>query len=89
MGIQNNQKIRAVPAYPGRVVPLENFMARKFSIGFLGGYILVQGCFGVSFEALGICLADFCPRSIIPVPSIQIRSTPLRAPTTQLTVITS
>ena len=85
MGIQNNQKIRAVPAYPGRVVPLEIFMARNISIGFLGGYILVQGCFGVSFEALGICLANFCPHSIIPVTSIQIGSIPPRVPTTQLT----
>ena len=31
--------------YPGRVVPLEIFVARKFGIGFLGGYILVQGIF--------------------------------------------
>ena len=38
-----------------------NFRARKFGMGFLGGYILVQEYFGVSFEALEICLADFCP----------------------------
>ena len=34
-----------IPVYPGRVVPLEIFVARKFGIGFLGGYILVQGIF--------------------------------------------
>ena len=62
--------------YPGRVVPLEIFVARKFGIGFLGGYILVQGIFfsfwevggGGVFEALGIFLNfDYCPHSIIPV----------------------
>ena len=63
--------------YPGRVVPLEIFVARKFGIGFLGGYILVQGIFfffwgggggGGLFEALGIFLDfDYCPHSIIPV----------------------
>ena len=26
-----------VPAYPGHIVPLEIFMARKFGMGFLGG----------------------------------------------------
>ena len=26
-----------VLAYPGRIVPLEIFMARKFGMGFLGG----------------------------------------------------
>ena len=41
-----------VLAYPGRIVPLEIFMARKFGMGF----------FGVLFEALGIFLRfDFCP----------------------------
>ena len=41
-----------VLAYPGRLVPLEIFMARKFGMGF----------FGVLFEALGIFLGfDFCP----------------------------
>ena len=40
---------------------------------------MAQGYFGVSFEALGICLANFCPHSIIPVTSIQIRSTPQQA----------
>ena len=43
-------------------------MARKVVIGFLGGLILVQGFFGVLFEALTIFLGfDFCPHSIIPV----------------------
>ena len=55
-----------VPAYPGRVVPLEFFMARKFVMGF----------FGVLFEAVGIFWSfDFCPHSIIL--SFEIRSTPL------------
>ena len=60
--------------YPGRVVPLEIFVARKFGIGFLGGYILVQVLFfflgggGGLFEALGIFLDfDYCPHSIISV----------------------
>ena len=68
------QFLRMSPVYPGRVVPLEIFVARKFGIGFLGGYILVQGIFfffwegGGLFEALGIFLDfDYCPHSIIPV----------------------
>ena len=43
-----------VPAYPGRVVPPEIFMSWKFGMGFLGGYIVIQGVFWVLFEALGI-----------------------------------
>ena len=43
-----------IPVYPGRVVPLEIFVARKFGMGFLGGYILVQGIF--SFFGGGGCL---------------------------------
>ena len=39
--------------YPGRVVPLEIFVARKFGIGFLGGYILVQGIFFFFWEVGG------------------------------------
>ena len=43
-------------------------MAWKFGIGFFGGYILIQGCFWVVFEALWIFLGfDFCPHLIIPV----------------------
>ena len=33
---------------------LEIFMAWKFGVGFFGGWILVQGFWGVLFEALGI-----------------------------------
>ena len=41
-------------------------MARKFSMGYFGGKILVQGFFEVLFKALGIFLGiDFCPNSII------------------------
>ena len=44
--------------YPSRIVPLEIFMARKFSIRFSG----------VLLKALGIFLGfEFCPHSIIPV----------------------
>ena len=39
--------------YSGRVVPLEIFVARKFGIGFLGGYILVQGIFFSFWEVGG------------------------------------
>ena len=31
-------------------------MAQKFSVGFFGGYSLVQGFYWVLFEVLGICL---------------------------------
>ena len=42
-------------------------MARKFGMGFFRSSILVQGFFGVLFEALAIFLDfDFCPNSIIP-----------------------
>ena len=47
---------------------LEIFKAGKFGMGFFGGYVLVQGFFGVLLEALGIFLGfDFCPHSIIPI----------------------
>ena len=36
-----------VPAYPGHVVLLKIFMARKFGMGFFGGLILAQGFFWV------------------------------------------
>ena len=40
----------------------ENFMARKFCMGYFGGKILVQGFFEVLFEALEIFLGiDFRP----------------------------
>ena len=40
----------------------ENFMARKFRMGYFGGKILVQGFFEVLFEALEIFLGiDFHP----------------------------
>ena len=39
-------------------------MGQKFSMGFLGGQILVQGFFGVLFETQGNFLGfDFCPHS--------------------------
>ena len=45
--------------YPGRVVPLEIFVARKFGIGFLGGYILVQGIFFFFFGKGGVVLSPW------------------------------
>ena len=43
-----------VPAYPGRVAPLEFFMARKFGMGFFRVKFWSKRFFGVLFEALGI-----------------------------------
>ena len=73
--------------YPGRVVPLEIFVARKFGIGFLGGYILVQGIFfffflgrgGGCFKPLGVFwILIFAPiRSSL---SLEIWSTPAPGP---------
>ena len=51
-------------------------MAQKFSMGSFWGLSLVQGIFGVLFEALGILGGfDFCP--IGSSLSLEIRSTPL------------
>ena len=43
-----------VPAYPGRVAPLEFFMARKFGMGFFRVKFWSKRFFEVLFEALGI-----------------------------------
>ena len=42
-----------VPAYPGRVAPLEFFMARKFGMGFFRVKFWSKRFLGVLFEALG------------------------------------
>ena len=58
-----------IPTYPGCVVPLKIFMARKFSIGFLG----------VKFWSGGIFLGfDFCP--IQSYLSLEIWSNPQAGP---------
>ena len=68
MGVQNNRKIRAVPAYPGRLVPLEIFGLGNSTWDFLGFKFWSRDFFGFRFEALEICLADFCPnRSSLPL----------------------
>ena len=64
-----------VPAYPGRVAPLEFFMARKFGMGFFRVKFWSKRFLGVLFEALEIFFffffwgggVDFCLQSIIPV----------------------
>ena len=73
--------------YPGRVVPLEIFEARKFGIGFLGGYILVQGIFFSFWEVGGGgCLKSlgfFWILIIAPIRSsrsLEILSTPASGP---------
>ena len=74
-----------IPVYPGRVVPLEIFVARKFGIGFLGGYILVQGIF-LGGEGGGVCLKPlgfFWILTIAPIRSslsLEIWSTPASGP---------
>ena len=41
MGIQINTTLRfvIVPTYSGRIVPLEIFMALKYRMGLLGGFV--------------------------------------------------
>ena len=74
------------PVYPGRVVPLEIFVARKFGIGFLGGYILVQGIFFFFFLGGGGGLKPlgfFWILIIAPIRSsrsLEILSTPASGP---------
>ena len=75
-----------IPVYPGRVVPLEIFVARKFGIGFLGGYILVQGIFFFFGRRGGVCLKPlgfFWISTIAPIRSslsLEIWSTPASGP---------
>ena len=76
-----------IPVYPGRVVPLEIFVARKFGIGFLGGYILVQGIFFSFWEVGGggglKPLGFFWILIIAPIRSsrsLEILSTPASGP---------
>ena len=72
-----------IPVYPGRVVPLEIFVARKFGMEFFGGYILVQGTF---FLGGGGCLKPlgfFWILIIAPIRSslsLEIWSTPASGP---------
>ena len=54
-----------VPGYPGHVVLMEIFMAKKFGMGFFGGLILAQGFFWVLIFA-----------TIRSSMSLEIRTTP-------------
>ena len=67
MGIQNNLKIcdSSCIFWPC-IVPLEIFMARKYSMGFFGGFVGSPRNFFLGF--------DFSPHLIIPGLSLKTRS---------------
>ena len=88
MGIQNNRKIRAVPAYPGRLVPLEIFGLGNSAWDFLGLKFWSRDFFGFRLKRWRFVWLIFAPIDH-PCHFDSNPEYPPGLPTTQLTVIRS